>query len=280
VPSHPEQSSGARLGACGNRGGRSGRNVPEAAAIWAETHKFTLAFDSGGCSGNLLPSMMRQAVLFDLDGTLLDSLADIGESMNVVLSELGFTQHSLSSYRGFVGDGVTMLARRSLPPPQRDEATVAACVSRMRDVYAGRLAEQTRPYDGITDLLDALESGGIAKAVLSNKPHDLTVDLVARLLGRWAFAAVFGERPGVARKPDPAGASEVAGLLGLAPSAIVYVGDTPTDMATARAAGMLAVGATWGFRDEAELREAGADVIVQHPAQVLDHLGARAASVR
>lgn len=223
--------------------------------------------------------MTHRAVLFDLDGTLLDSLADIGESMNSVLSEQGFARHPLSSYRSFVGDGVTMLARRSLPPDHRDEATVAVCVSRMRDVYAGRLADKTRPYDGIPNLLEELESADIAKAVLSNKPHDLTVDLVARLLGRWAFSVVFGERPGVARKPDPAGAVEVASLLGLDPEAIVYVGDTPTDMATARAAGMLAVGATWGFRDETELREAGADVIVHNPAQVLDHLRAGAAPV-
>jgi len=223
--------------------------------------------------------MTHRAVLFDLDGTLLDSLADIGESMNFVLLEQGFTQHSLSAYRNFVGDGVSMLVRRSLPADRRDEATVAACVSRMRDVYAGRLADRTRPYDGIPDLLTGLESADIAKAVLSNKPHDLTVDLVARLLGRWSFAVVFGERTGVARKPDPAGAAEVAGLLGLDPAAIVYVGDTPTDMATARAAGMLAVGATWGFRDETELREAGADLIVHHPVQVLDLLRVRAASV-
>jgi phosphoglycolate phosphatase len=192
--------------------------------------------------------------------------------MNVVLLEQGFAPHSLSDYRGFVGDGVTMLARRALPPGRRDEATVAACVARMREVYAPRVADQTVPYDGIPALLDSLELRGVAMAVLSNKPDDLTTALVARLLGRWRFAVVFGERTGVPRKPDPAGAFEAAGRLGLDPSAIVYVGDTPTDMATARAAGMLAVGVTWGFRDEAELRDAGADAIVHRPSEILDHL--------
>jgi len=165
-----------------------------------------------------------------------------------------------------------MLARRALPPDRRDADTVSACVTRMREVYGRRAASKTRPYEGIPALLDALDTRGIAKAVLSNKPHDLTVELVAGLLGRWNFAAVFGERPGVPRKPDPAGALEVAARLELAPAAIVYVGDTPTDIATARAAGMRAVGAAWGFRSEAELREAGADQIARHPADVLSSL--------
>lgn len=223
--------------------------------------------------------MPTQAVLFDLDGTLLDSLADISGAMNFVLLEMGFAKHSLSDYRRFVGDGLTMLARRSLPPERRDEATVAACVAGMREVYAARVADKTRPYEGIPALLHSLESRGVAMAVLSNKPHDLTVELVGRLLGNWKFVAVFGERPGVPRKPDPAGAFEAAARLGLEPAGVVYVGDTPTDMETARAAGMLAVGATWGFRDETELRDAGADAIVHHPAEVLAHLTDRAHSL-
>ena len=216
--------------------------------------------------------MLTQAVLFDLDGTLLDSLADLGESMNFVLQEMGLAAHPLTDYRTFVGDGIAMLARRSLPPDRRDARSIAACVTRMRQVYGGRATRKTRPYEGIAELLDALESRGVAKAVLSNKSHDLTVELVAALLGRWTFRPVLGERSGVPRKPDPAGALEVAAHLGLAPSRIVYVGDTPTDMATARAAGMRAVGATWGFRSEAELREAGADEIAHRPGDVLSHL--------
>lgn len=213
-----------------------------------------------------------RAVLFDLDGTLVDSLADIGESMNTVLNSMGLPTHSLSDYRGFVGDGITVLARRSLPDDARDDATVSACVARMREVYAGRSAEKTRPYDGMPELLDGLVARGLRLAVLSNKPHDLTVALVRDLLGAWTFDPVFGERAGVPRKPDPAAALEVAALLGLAPAEILYLGDTSIDMETAKAAGMPVFGVAWGFRDRAELSAAGADAVVDVPLDVLGHL--------
>jgi phosphoglycolate phosphatase len=219
--------------------------------------------------------MPIRAVIFDLDGTLVDSLADIAESVNTVLAERGFATHPLSSYRSFVGDGMVMLARRVLPEHLRsDDETVAAFVRRLKEVYGGRSDRLTAPYDGIADLLDALVEEGIAMAVLSNKPHELTVGLVGRLLGAWTFAPVFGERPAVPRKPDPSAALEIAGKLGLAPKDILYVGDTPTDLATARAAGMPAIAAAWGFRSEAELREAGATRVAHHPSDVLAHLDA------
>jgi phosphoglycolate phosphatase len=216
--------------------------------------------------------MPDQAVLFDLDGTLVDSLADIGESMNFVLAEKGLPEHSLGDYRAFVGDGMKMLARRALPPGERTGEAIEACVARMIEVYAGRVALKTRPYDGIAELLDELVARGIAAAVLSNKPHGPTVDLVARLFPRRPFAVVFGERRGVPRKPDPAAAVEIASKLALAPAAVLYVGDTPTDMATAISAGMRPLGAGWGFRSEAELRAAGAPAVASHPREVLAHL--------
>ena len=148
------------------------------------------------------------AVIFDLDGTLLDSLADIGESMNLVLSAMGLPQHELAAYRAIVGDGVSVLAERALPPGRRDEPTVAAAVAAMRDVYRSRLTNKTRPYDGIPELLDRLSERAVRMAVLSNKPHDLTISLVESLLAQWSFDPVFGERPAVAKKPDPAGAKE------------------------------------------------------------------------
>lgn len=216
--------------------------------------------------------MTVRAVLFDLDGTLVDSLADIGESMNIVLEERGLPTHPVSSYRDFVGDGVTVLTRRALPEDRRDEAMVEACVARMREVYGSHFDDKTRPYEGIPELLDRLVERDLRLAVLSNKPHDLTVALVQGLLGRWGFSPVFGEREGVPRKPDPAAALEVARLLGLGPDEILYLGDTPIDMATARAAGMKVLGVAWGFRSGAELQAAGADAIVETPADVLAHL--------
>jgi phosphoglycolate phosphatase len=214
--------------------------------------------------------MPIRAVIFDLDGTLVDSLADIGESVNQVLVERGFPTHSLADYRSFVGDGMGMLIRRVLPEDRRaDDATVDALVNRLKEVYGPRSDRLTHPYDGIADLLDALTERGLPLAVLSNKPHELTVDLVRRLLGAWSFAPVFGQRPQVPRKPDPAAALEIAKCLGLAPPDILYVGDTPTDLETARAAGMPAIAAGWGFRSEAELRGAGATRVARSPRDVL-----------
>lgn len=214
--------------------------------------------------------MPCRALIFDLDGTLLDSLADIGESVNFVLQEMGLATFSLSEYRTFVGDGMAMLARRVLPPGRRGEGDVSAVVARLKVVYSARATSKTRPYDGIAELLDAVEAAGLPQAVLSNKPHPLTVDLVRDLLGKWKFAAVLGERPGIPRKPDPAGALEIAAALSLPPAEILYVGDTPTDMATALAAGMPSVGVTWGFRSELELREAGAVHIARRPSDLLE----------
>jgi len=213
--------------------------------------------------------VQTSAVLFDLDGTLLDSLADIGDSMNLVLSEMGLPTHSSSDYRSYVGEGIRVLAWRALPSTRRDDATLSRCVARMSEVYRGHLADKTRPYHGIPELLDSLDATGIRKAVLSNKPQELTASLVSTLLGRWTFDPVFGERPGVARKPDPTAALEAAGRLGLSPQAIVFVGDTPIDIETARNAGMRSVAAAWGFRSESELREAGASVIARWPRDVL-----------
>jgi phosphoglycolate phosphatase len=216
--------------------------------------------------------MRSRALIFDLDGTLLDSLADIGESMNSVLASMGLPTHPLSDYRAFVGDGVTMLATRALPEGRRDDASLAACLAGMREIYAGRATSKTRPYDGIPALLDALAKAGLPMAVVSNKPHDLTCRLVSQLLGRWRFGAVFGERAGVPRKPDPASALEAASCLGVAPADVLYVGDTATDMATATAAGMRPLGVSWGFRGEDELRAAGAFAIAARPADVLEAL--------
>lgn len=216
--------------------------------------------------------MPLRAAVFDLDGTLLDSLADIAHSMNFVLEEMGFSAHPLKDYRAFVGDGITMLARRALPADRRDDATLADCVERMRRRYRDHSEVLTRPYEGMSELLDGLTERGLAMAVLSNKPHELTVALVEGLLGRWSFRPVLGERPGVARKPDPAAVFEILRELGLSADEAVYVGDTPTDLATARAAGMRCIAAAWGFRGAEELRAAGAQSIAASPVEVLDLL--------
>ena len=213
------------------------------------------------------------AVVFDLDGTLLDTLADIGESMNEVLEMRGYPSHPLESYREFIGDGVGLLAEQALPRAARDAATIADCVTAMRAVYGERWDRRTRPYDGVPEMLAALARAGLRLAVLSNKPHDMTQLVTARMLPDVSFEAVVGARPGVPRKPDPTAALAIASDLGVSPASIAYVGDTSTDMRTAVAAGMFAIGATWGFRTAAELKAAGADVLAERPADVFRWVG-------
>jgi phosphoglycolate phosphatase len=213
-----------------------------------------------------------RAVIFDLDGTLLNTLEDLADAMNCVLAANGHPAHPLDAYRYFVGDGIEMLVRRALPEGGWAEEDFPSIVEAMRDEYARRSTNKTRPYPGIPELLDVLQSRGVPFAILSNKPHPATVDLVGRLLGRWRFSSVLGARASVAKKPDPAGALEIAGELDLAPAAIVYVGDTPVDMGTARAAGMFPAGVLWGFRGEAELRDAGARALLAKPRDLLSLL--------
>jgi len=216
--------------------------------------------------------MTYQAVLFDLDGTLLDTIEDLADSMNLTLSRMGFGTHDVAAYKGFVGDGVEALAERALPPEHRDPQTVARCVQGHRDEYARRWMNKTRPYDGVGTLLEALTRLGIKRAVLSNKPNDATKFLVAKLLGDWDFDVVRGALDGVEKKPDPAGAIQVASELAISPSHFLYVGDTNTDMRTANGAGMFAVGALWGFRTAEELTASGAKVLLEKPTDLLNLL--------
>lgn len=213
--------------------------------------------------------MNYKAVLFDLDGTLLDTLDDLADSMNASLARLGAPTHPVADYRYFVGDGVLTLCHRVLPAERRDEATVKAAAAAMRDEYGKRWAAKTRPYPGIPELLDALTSRGIAMAVLSNKNNDFTKLCVEKLLGRWKFDAVQGLDETIHKKPDPSGALSVARRLKLAPADFLYLGDTNTDMKTAVAAGMFPVGALWGFRTAEELTANGAKVLIAKPMDLL-----------
>ena len=211
-----------------------------------------------------------KAVLFDLDGTLLDTLEDLADSMNAVLASRGHPAHSLAEYRYFVGDGMEMLARRSLPPALAEsEPEIRACLSRMREEYALRWKAKSRPYPGIDQLLDSLTEKGVVMTILSNKPHGFVQQIADHFFGRGRFASTQGARPEVPRKPDPAAALAISSSIGIRPESFLYLGDTNTDMQTAVAAGMFPVGALWGFRPEAELREAGARFLAARPLDVL-----------
>lgn len=213
--------------------------------------------------------MTYQAVLFDLDGTLLDTLADLGNAVNRVLAARGLPTHPLDAYRYFVGEGARLLVTRALPENRRDAATIAACLAGFQADYDQNWQVETRPYPGVADMLDVLTARGLKLAVLSNKPHDFTVRCVSELLPRWTFDPVFGLRDTVPRKPDPAGALEITACLNIPPANFLYLGDTATDMQTARATGMFPVGALWGFRSAEELVESGAQVLIEEPGELL-----------
>lgn len=210
-----------------------------------------------------------RALIFDLDGTLLNTLEDLADSGNAALAALGLPEHPVDAYRLFVGLGVAELVLRMLPGQSRDQATCARAETLLVTEYRTRWRNKTRPYPGIPELLAALRSLGLPLCVLSNKPQDYTELTVREFFPGLPFTQVRGARPEVPNKPHPAGALALAGELGLAPGQIAFVGDSATDMKTARGAGMLPVGVLWGFRDEAELTASGARHLLQAPADLL-----------
>jgi phosphoglycolate phosphatase len=216
--------------------------------------------------------MRFKAILFDLDGTLLDTLEDLGNAANRVLGKYDFPTHPLDTYRYFVGDGATVLMKRALPENKRDDDTVGACVRTFREDYGKGWNVKTRPYDGVTEMLDALTASGLKMAVLSNKPDEFTKRCVTEFLPKWNFDMVLGQSNLMPLKPDPKGALEIAKCLNIIPSHFIYLGDTAIDMKTATAAGMYPVGALWGFRTEKELLENGAQALIKRPQEILNLL--------
>ncbi len=214
-----------------------------------------------------------RAILFDIDGTLLDTIEDLADSMNSVLSRSGFPLHGLGEYKYFVGDGMENLVRRALPhSAASDPRKVSECLEMLLGLYDLNWNVKTRPYPGIAELLDALSARGLKMAVLSNKINDFALRVINEFLPAWRFELVFGERPGVARKPDPASALEIAARMAVEPADFLYLGDTATDMKTANGAGMFAVGALWGFREAGELAAGGAARIIAYPMELLELL--------
>jgi phosphoglycolate phosphatase len=213
--------------------------------------------------------MNYKAVIFDLDGTLLDTLQDIARSMNSVLLQAGLPAHTIADYRGFIGYGFNTLVKHALPEQYRDAETVRQYESLLRREYCGLWPDNTRPHAGIPELLSALSCSNIKMAVLSNKPDDFTRVLVDSFLGRWHFDRVLGIGSGFPRKPDPAGALAIARHLSIRPAEIVFLGDSRNDMLTAVRAGMYPAGALWGFQTAEELTAGGAQILFRKPADVL-----------
>jgi phosphoglycolate phosphatase len=209
-------------------------------------------------------------VIFDLDGTLADTLEDIAGAMNRVLGGRGLPVHGAASYKLMIGKGLRNLVGQTLPAGMRIEETIAACLDELIVVYREHCLDKTHLYDGVADLVSRLRAEGVKLAVLSNKADDLTRRIVGALFDPGMFAVVVGARQGQPLKPDPTVALLVGDRLGVPPGRIAYVGDSGVDMRTAAAAGMAAIGVSWGFRTRDELVESGAIAVLDHPLELLE----------
>jgi phosphoglycolate phosphatase len=208
-------------------------------------------------------------IIFDLDGTLLDTLGDIANAANAVLAQYGFPTHPVTDYRAYVGEGVQVLLTRALPPDRRDPETVRACMQTMQVEYPRHLNQTAQPYPGVLELLAELRRRELLLGILSNKPDEFTARCVADFFPDGLFNPILGLSPDRPRKPNPAGAFEIARRWDLPHARILYLGDSGTDMETAVAAGMFPVGVLWGYRDEPELIGAGARKLITTPAALL-----------
>ncbi len=214
--------------------------------------------------------MNCRAVIFDLDGTLLDTLTDIADSANRVLVAHGCAPHDREAYRWFVGDGSAVLMTRALPEDRRTPEMIQTCLQGFIADYSQNWHQATRPYDGLTDLLRHLRDLQINMSVVTNKPHRFTGAMMAHYFGGYPFEPILGQQDGIPKKPNPLQALAAAGQMGVAPSNCIFIGDSAVDIETGRKAGMQPVGVGWGFRPAGELIDAGALAIINHPLELLD----------
>ncbi len=213
--------------------------------------------------------MSYNAVIFDLDGTLLDTLGDLAAAVNRVLAARGYPAHETDAFRWFIGDGSAKLMERALPPTERRPEIHQPCLHALLADYNENWHDITRPYDGIEALLDHLADRLINMAIVTNKPHQFTGVMVDYYFKNVCFDPVLGQREGIPKKPDPQQALAAARSMGVPPEQCIFLGDSGVDMETARHAGMAAVGAGWGFRPKDELKAAGAQTILDHPLELI-----------
>lgn len=211
-----------------------------------------------------------EGIIFDLDGTLLHTLNDLTDAVNVGLKAFDLPPAPADRVRDWIGEGLPTLCRRAAGD------TAAVPIDLMAEIvtrhYREHRLDRTAPYPGIPDLLDALTHRGIPMAVLSNKPHEHTLPMCKALLGRWSFAAIAGYQKEDHRKPDPRITLEIIGTMGLDPPHVALVGDSGTDVQTARNAGVIPIAATWGYRSRQHLIDAGAEFLIDEPLELLDLL--------
>lgn len=215
--------------------------------------------------------MAYHAAIFDLDGTLVNSLEDLADSANAVLHLHGFPVHAVEKYRYFVGDGSQKLIERILPKEYAgDAAFLNAFMTEYKEQYARNLLHKTKPYDGIMEMLDELQRRGIPMAVCTNKHQSAAESIIEALFPHGMFRVIIGDQDGMPRKPDPQKVLRIMEDFGVTGEQTAYFGDTSVDMNTARNAKTLAVGVLWGFRPEEELAAHGADVLLRHPMELFE----------
>ncbi len=214
--------------------------------------------------------MKFEGVIFDLDGTLLDTIDDISDSMNLVLKKRGFKIHTVEFYKSAVGAGTEKLVIDSLPENVRDEKTIKECLKELKENYSRMWANKTKPYPGIKKLLKDLNQKKIPLSVLSNKDDRFTKEIVKHFFPDVKFEFVFGSREGVPKKPSPEVPLYIAEKTDIPPHKYIFVGDSAFDMLTAKNAGMLPVGVSWGFKNVESLIESGAGYILKEPSELLN----------
>ncbi len=209
-----------------------------------------------------------KAVLFDLDGTLTNTLDDLATSTNFALKRYGYPTHETVKFRYFVGDGALKMIERALPEEARSQENLLRLREAFLEHYSVHSQDKTAPYEGVVELVDELRGRGISVGVVTNKPDVAAQQIVATLFGD-RFDAVLGQRDGTPTKPAPDMPRKVMSEMGVSPDECLFVGDSGVDILTGAGCGAYPVGVLWGFRDEKELRENGAEEIISHPCELL-----------
>lgn len=214
---------------------------------------------------------MIKGIIFDLDGTLIDTIEDIGNSVNSVLEDYGYPTYTMLEYKQMVGYGFMQLIKNAMPSGLKDDQYEEA-LAKFTYYYDKFYMDTTHPYAGIEDLLSELKAKDIKIAVNSNKRDDYTKSLINHCFATYDFVDVVGSRANIPNKPDPTTALEIASKMGFAKDEIMYVGDSETDIKTGLNAGLKTIGVAWGFRSKKQLEEAGAKIIIDQPLELLNHL--------
>lgn len=217
--------------------------------------------------------MQYRAAIFDLDGTLVDSLEDLADSANAMLENYGFPTHEIEKFRYFVGDGSKKLIERILPTEKvADEEFFGEALACYKACYEKRMLNKTRPYEGILEMLEGFEQRRIPMGICTNKHQSAATRIVEHLFPKETFRETIGDCVGMPRKPDPTKVLAIAKHMGVEPEEVAYFGDTSVDMDMAKNAGFLPVGVLWGFRPKEELIEHGAKLLLRHPMEIFENV--------